>query len=51
MAVFGKVSGCLVPRDAFDDEFFRALAKPKGTQTMPRIAAAGSLAISPMPSF
>ena len=33
MAVFGKVSGCLAPRDAIDNEFFRRPTKPKFTQS------------------
>jgi hypothetical protein len=49
MAVFGKVSGCLAPRDAIDNEFFRWLPKPKRhTKRRLGIAAAGSLALSPM---
>jgi hypothetical protein len=33
MAVFGKVSDYLAPRDAIDNEFFRWLMKPKGAQS------------------
>ena len=33
MAVFGKVSDCLAPRDAIDNDFFRWLTKPKGIQS------------------
>ena len=49
MAVFGKVDDCLVPRGAFDNDFFRWLKKPKGIQKRHLdIADVGSLASSPM---
>ena len=49
MAVFGKVSGRLAPRDAIENELLKWLTKPKVTQKRYLgIAAAGSLALSLM---
>ncbi len=42
MAVFGKVSDCLAPRDAIDNDFTRWLTKHKGThKATPRYRCRG----------